>query len=127
MFLTAAGPITQTFGIQSGILTLTATGSNGNIALTDTGGSGPPADPGNSVFGQVHLYSSGSATYSSGYANNMGANLGASTIGGNLAVISSNGDLDVQDPNGGTVQVTGTATLSAGSGNRVLTSQIQSR
>ena len=114
VFLTAAGSITQTFGIQSGILTLTATGSNGNIALTDTGSM---SDPGNSVFGQIHLYSSGSATYSSGYSNTMGANLGASTVGGNLVVVSSNGDLDVQDPSGGTVQVTGTATLSAsGSG-----------
>ena len=80
------------------------------IALTDTGRYN---DPGNSVFGQVHLNSTGNAAYSSGYANNMGANLGASTVGGNLVVISSNGDLDVQDPNGGAVQVTGTTTLSA--------------
>ena len=110
VFLTAAGPISQTYGIQSGILTLTATGSNGTIALTDTGSMN---DPGNSVFGQVHLNSTGNAAYSSGYANNMGANLGASTVGGSLVVISSNGDLDVQDPNGGAVQVTGTTTLSA--------------
>jgi hypothetical protein len=114
VFLAAAGPITQTYGIQSGILTLTSTGPNAAIALTDTGQSN---DPGNSVFGQVHLYTTGSAAYSSGFANNMGANLGASTIGGNLVVISSNGDLDVQDPNGGAVQVTGTTTLSAGAGN----------
>jgi filamentous hemagglutinin family protein len=116
VFLTASGPITQTYGIQSGILTLTATGPDGAIALTDTGASG---DPGNSVFGQVHLNSTTSAAYSSGFANNMGVNLGASTIGGNLVVISSNGDLDVQDPNGGAVQVTGTTTLSAGSGDGI--------
>jgi hypothetical protein len=116
VFLTASGPITQTYGIQSGILTLTATGSSGTITLSDTGVSG---DPGNSVFGQVHLYSSGSAVYESGFANTMGANLGASTVGGSLAVVSSNGDLDVEDPSGGAVQVTGTTTLSAGTGNGI--------
>ena len=49
----------------------------------------------------------------------MGANLGASTVGSSLVVISGNGDLDVQDPNGGAVQVTGTTTLSAGSGDGI--------
>jgi filamentous hemagglutinin family protein len=114
--LAAVGPITQTYGIQSGNLMLTSTGSNAAIALTDTG---QQSDPGNSVFGTIHFTTTGSVAYSSGFSNNMGPILGASTIGGNLVVNSSNGDLSVQDPNGGTVNVGGTTQLVAGTGHGI--------
>jgi filamentous hemagglutinin family protein len=115
--LIAAGFIRQTYGIQSGNLMLTSTGSNAAIALTDTGKNN---DPGNTVFGTVHLYSSGSAIYSAGFANTVSTNLGASTVSGNLLVTSTSGDIRVQDPNGGTLSVGGTTQLVAGTGHGIV-------
>ena len=108
--LTAAGPITQTYGIQSGNLTLTATGPTGSINLTDSAVS---PDPGNQVFGTVHLNSSSDATFAT---NLIVTNLGASSVAGNLTVTAASGDLNIADPNGGAVNVTGATTFTAGSG-----------
>ncbi|HEY2010387.1 MAG TPA: MBG domain-containing protein, partial [Rhizomicrobium sp.] len=110
MSLTAAGPISQTYGIQSGTLTLTATGPTGSINLTDPAQS---PDPGNQVFGTVHLNSSSDVNFAT---NLIITNLGASSVGGNLTVVATAGDLSIADPNGGAVNVTGTTTLTAGTG-----------
>ncbi|HEY1878068.1 MAG TPA: MBG domain-containing protein, partial [Rhizomicrobium sp.] len=104
--LTAAGPISQSYGIQSGTLTLSSTGPSGGIYLEDTGFS---PDPGNAVYGQVHLNSSGYADFfGSGPA---AVNLGASTVAGDLYVTTLSSDINVQDPAGGAVNVTGSITL----------------
>jgi filamentous hemagglutinin family protein len=113
--LTAGGPISQTYGIQSGNLTLNSVGSNGAITLTDTGQVTNP-DPGNTVFGILHLNSSGNAAYSAGSGNASSINLGASTVSGNLTVSSAVGDINVQDPNGGIVNVGGVMQLVASNG-----------
>ena len=113
MSLTVAGPVNQTYGIQSGNLTVTATGTTGSINLTDTG---QLNDPGNSVFGTIHLNSAGDADYASGFANLIATNFGASTVSGNLTVVSSDGDLNIADPNGAAVNVTGATTLTASTG-----------
>jgi filamentous hemagglutinin family protein len=104
--LAAAGPISQSYGIQSGTLTLTSTGPSGGIYLEDTGFS---PDPGNAVYGQVHLNSSGYADF---FGNGPAAvNLGASTVAGDLYVTTLSSDINVQDPAGGAVNVTGSITL----------------
>jgi filamentous hemagglutinin family protein len=106
VFLTAAGPISQSYGIQSGTLTLTSTGPSGGIYLEYTGFS---PDPGNAVYGQVHLNSSGYADF---FGNGPAAvNLGASTVAGDLYVTTLSSDINVQDPAGGAVNVTGSITL----------------
>ena len=57
VFLTAAGSITQTYGIQSGILTLSTADPVPRLP-SPIPAVQPAADPGNTVFGQVHLYTS---------------------------------------------------------------------
>ena len=118
-------PITQTgidgldtngSNIQSGILNLTSTGPNADIDLGDAGTficSDCENDPGNTVFGLIHLNSAGNATYI-GTAGEGGvtANLGGSTVAGNLDFADNGGNLNIQDPNFSPVNVTGTATLS---------------
>jgi trimeric autotransporter adhesin len=118
VFLAAAGPISQTYGIQSGILTVTSTGPKADIFLEDVACSSCSADPGNAIFGQLHLNSAGDATYF-GDDGAGSINLGASTVAGNLFVGSGNADINVQDPAGGAVNVTGTTILSAGEANNI--------
>jgi filamentous hemagglutinin family protein len=116
--LTAAGPITQTFGIQSGNLTLTSTGSAGAITLADQGcqSSCDFVDPANSVFGTLYLNSSGNATFYNnpgGVASPITLNVGASNVSGALALYSASAEINIGDPAGGTVQA-GSVFLQAG-------------
>ncbi len=107
--LTAAGPIAQTFGIQSGNLTLTSTGSAGAIILADQGCQVACdfVDPGNSVFGALYLNSSGNATFYNspgGVASATTLNMGASNVSGALALYSASAKINISDPAGATVQ-----------------------
>ncbi|HVW75519.1 MAG TPA: filamentous hemagglutinin N-terminal domain-containing protein [Rhizomicrobium sp.] len=113
--LTAAGAINQTYGIQSGILALTATGPNGNISLTDTG-SGSSGDPGNAVYGTISLNSTGFAYFYGPTGGTTAINLGASNVGGGLFIYgtSSASSISVADPAGGSVQASGITLYSAG-------------
>ncbi len=116
--LSAAGPITQTFSIQSGNLTLTSTGANGAITLTDTGciSACDSVDPGNSVYGIVGFNSSGNATFdnSSGISSLPTAlNVGASNVSGALTLNSASTAINISDPADGTVHA-GSITLTAG-------------
>jgi filamentous hemagglutinin family protein len=116
--LTAAGPIAQSFGIQSGNLTLTSTGSAGAITLADQGcqSSCDFVDPANSVFGTLYLNSSGNATFYNspgGVASPITLNVGASNVSGALALYSASAEINIGDPAGGTVQA-GSVLLQAG-------------
>jgi filamentous hemagglutinin family protein len=116
--LTAAGPITQTFSIQSGNLTLTSTGANGAITLTDTGciSACDSVDPGNSVYGTVGFNSGGNVTFdnSSGISSLPTAlNVGASNVSGALTLNSASTAINISDPADGTVHA-GSISLTAG-------------
>jgi filamentous hemagglutinin family protein len=122
--ITAAGPISQTFGIQSGDLTLTSTASD--ITMVDGGCSTcSPVDPGNVVFGTLHLNSSGAATYYSG-ASTTAVNLGSSTIAGGLTLQGgSQNDINIADPSGGAVHAASVYLVASG-GNISISSPLLS-
>jgi hypothetical protein len=116
--LTAAGPISQTYGIQSGNLTLTSTGPNAAISMTDTGTS---PDPGNHVFalGGLHLYSDGSATFLNSIVGGTPLPLyvGASNVVGSMLLSSSLSDIEINDPLGLTVHAGSIAIQSGATSN----------
>jgi filamentous hemagglutinin family protein len=118
--LAAAGPITETFGVVSGNLTLTSTGAGAGINLADSGGF---LDPGNQVFGTLNLNSSGNATFYNGLGEGAPTtlNVGTSTVSGALMLFSPAAALKVNDPAGGTVHA-GSIFVQAGAASDIFIS-----
>jgi filamentous hemagglutinin family protein len=108
--LTAAGYVTQSFGIAATDLTITTTGSGSTISLNDLGGG---ADNGNQISGTARFNSASNVAYNSSYSSGPTV-IGNSLINGNLTVNAGSHAVGINDASG-SLSVTGNTVLFGGS------------
>ena len=115
--LSAAGPITQTWGITAGNLNVTTTGSGNAITLTDAGNY-MTGDPGNVIASAATFNTTGTGadvSYTNADSQTSYTYIDSSNVGGNLTVTAVYTNIQLGES--GSISVGGSTTLNANERN----------